>query len=216
MEQRTILAPPVDAARWAGLMTQHERLVHWVVHRQGWDGLTYAEAVQAGRVGLWQALQGYDPTRGTRFSSYAVPVIRHAVWRAVAQQRRAARAAGPARGGAPGTPVEPDDALAQAEAAAALRAVIRALPPRLQQVVVSHWGLGAAPPESLAAIGRRWGVSRQRAHQLHVQALVQLAHPALSGPLRRVVERAGRADYQQALARRRRWARAQRRRRGQP
>ena len=65
-------------------MAQHERLVHWLVHRQGWDGLTYAEAVQAARVGLWHALQGYDPTRGTRFSSYAVPVIRHAVWRACA------------------------------------------------------------------------------------------------------------------------------------
>src|SRR5437763_16957905 len=81
MEQRTILAPPVGEAHWAGLMAQHERLVHWLVHRQGWDGLTYAEAVQAARVGLWHALQGYDPTRGTRFSSYAVPVIRHAVWR---------------------------------------------------------------------------------------------------------------------------------------
>jgi len=203
MEQRTILAPPVGEAHWAGLMAQHERLVHWLVHRQGWDGLTYAEAVQAARVGLWHALQGYDPTRGTRFSSYAVPVIRHAVWRAVAQQRRADRAAGAARGAAPVVTVEPDRALAQAEVAAAVRALVRALPPRLQQVVVGHWGLGATAPESLAAMGRRWGVSRQRVHQLHVQALVQLAHPALSGPLRRVVERAGRADYQQALAQRR-------------
>jgi RNA polymerase sigma factor (sigma-70 family) len=193
-------------------MAQHERLVHWVVHHQGWDGLTYAEAVQAGRIGLWQALRGYDPGRGTRFSSYAVPVIRHAVWRAVAQQRRADRAAG----AAPVVPVEPDTVLAQAEVGAALRAAVAQLPPRLQQVVGSHWGLGDTPPESLAAIGRRWGVSRQRVHQLHVQALVQLAHPAYSGPLRRVVERAGRADYQQALAQRRAWARAQRRRRGQP
>jgi len=195
-------------------MAQHAPLVHWVVRRQGWDGLTYAEAVQAGRVGLWQALQGYDPTRGTRFSSYAVPVIRHAVWRAVAQQRRATRAAGAARAPAPGGPVDPDTALARAEAAAALRAVVSHLPPRLQQVVVGHWGLGDTPPEPLAAIGRRWGVSRQRVHQLHVQALVQLAPPALSGSLRRVVERAARADYQAARAQGRAWARAQRRRRG--
>jgi RNA polymerase sigma factor (sigma-70 family) len=214
MAQRTIRVPPVGEARWAGLMAQHERLVHWVVHRQGWDGLTYTEAVQAGRIGLWHALQGYDPRRGTRFSTYAVPVIRHAVWRAVAQQRRATRGAGAGRDAAPVGPVEPDTALAQAEAAAALREAVEQLPARLQQVVVGHWGLGATPPESLAAIGRRWGVSRQRVHQLHVQALVQLAHPACSGPLRRVVERAGRADYQQALAQRRAWARAQRRRRG--
>src|SRR5207302_11300783 len=98
MEQRTIVVPPVGEAHWAGLMAQHERLVHWLVHRQGWDGLTYAEAVQAARVGLWHALQGYDPTRGTRFSSYAVPVIRHAVWRAGAPPRRG----GPGGGGGPG------------------------------------------------------------------------------------------------------------------
>jgi len=138
------------------------------------------------------------------------------VWRAVAQQRRADRAAGAARGAAAVVPVEPDRALAQAEGAAALRAVVSHLPPRLQQVVVGHWGLADTAPESLAAIGRRWGVSRQRVHQLHVQALVQLAHPAHSGPLRRVLARQGRAEYQQALAQQRAWARAQRRRRGRP
>jgi DNA-directed RNA polymerase sigma subunit (sigma70/sigma32) len=109
--------------------------------------------------------------------------------------------------------VEPDTGLAQAEVAAALRAGIGQLPRRWQQVLVWHWGLGEAPAASFAAIGRRWGVSRQRAHQVHGQALVALAHPARSGPLRRVADRQARADYQQALARCRRWARDQRARR---
>ena len=176
MEQRTIVAPPVGEAPWAGLMAQHERLVHWLVHRQGWDGLTYAAAVQAGRIGLWQALQGYDPTRGTRFSSYAVPVIRHAVWRAVAQQRRADRAAGAARGAAPVVTVEPDRALAQAEVAAAVRALVRALPPRrrrgLPGATTGPRTHRALPVARLAVVrrlvpdGRRtgMGMTKPRAH----------------------------------------------------
>ena len=43
--------------------------------------------VHEGRIGLWQALRGYDPGRGTRFSTYAVPAITHALWRAVAAAR---------------------------------------------------------------------------------------------------------------------------------
>jgi RNA polymerase sigma factor (sigma-70 family) len=214
MEQPTISAALTGEARWAGLMAQHERLVHWVVRCHG-GGLPYGEALHAGRLGLWQALRGYDPSRGTRFSTYAVPVIRHAVWRAVVQARRAA-APPPVVPGEPPAPREADTALHQAEVAAALRAVVAQLPSRLQQVVVGHWGLADAPPESFAAIGRRWGVSRQRVHQLHVQALVALAHPAASRLLRRVADRQERGDYQQALARARRWARAQRARRRRP
>jgi hypothetical protein len=38
-------------------LAQHEKLVHWVVHRQWLGRLPYLEAVQAGRIGLWHALQ---------------------------------------------------------------------------------------------------------------------------------------------------------------
>ena len=45
----------------------HEKLVGWVVRRQWSGGLLYADMLQEGRVGLWRALQGYDPERGTAF-----------------------------------------------------------------------------------------------------------------------------------------------------
>jgi hypothetical protein len=60
-------------------MARHERLVDWVVRRQYLGRLSYAEALQAGRIGLWQALRRYDPARGCRLSTYAVPAIRRAV-----------------------------------------------------------------------------------------------------------------------------------------
>jgi hypothetical protein len=40
----------------AQALAEHERLVHWVVRRQWLGELSYAEAVQAGRIALWRAL----------------------------------------------------------------------------------------------------------------------------------------------------------------
>src|SRR5207247_7147584 len=73
--------------RWAAGMAAHAGLVVWVVRGQWLGGLPFAEALQAGRIGLWRALMGYDPGRGVRFSSYAVPAIRRAVWAEVAAYR---------------------------------------------------------------------------------------------------------------------------------
>ena len=64
------LAMPSEAARFraaqAGcrdslnrLMAEHEGLVHAVVRRQVLGDLLFAEALQAGRIGLWRAILGY-------------------------------------------------------------------------------------------------------------------------------------------------------------
>jgi RNA polymerase sigma factor (sigma-70 family) len=192
-------------------MAAHAGLVVWVVRRQALGGLPFEEALQAGRIGLWRALVGYDPGRGVRFSSYAVPAIRRAVWAAVAAERagRAAAAAAGA-GAAPvaaGWGAEPAAWAERAEAAALAAAAVAGLPPRLRAVVAARYGLGGAPPETFAALGRRLGVTRQRAQQLEAEALAWLAHPARSLALRRWLGRAGRGDYRRALAGGRRRAR---------
>ena len=48
------------------LLLRHERLIHWVVHRQWLYTLPYEAAVQEGRRGRWHALLGFDPKRGSR------------------------------------------------------------------------------------------------------------------------------------------------------
>jgi len=54
------------------LMVRHEGLIHTVIRRQTTlDPLSYAEAVQAGRLGLWRAILHFDPRRGQAFSTYA-------------------------------------------------------------------------------------------------------------------------------------------------
>jgi DNA-directed RNA polymerase specialized sigma subunit len=57
------------------LMQRHEGLVHLVVQRQALLTLPYEEALQAGRWGLWRAILGYDPGRGTTFATYAYKAI---------------------------------------------------------------------------------------------------------------------------------------------
>ena len=45
-------------------MEQHDGLVHAFIRRQGGGAISYEEALQAGRMGLWCALRGYDPGLG--------------------------------------------------------------------------------------------------------------------------------------------------------
>jgi RNA polymerase sigma factor (sigma-70 family) len=197
----------------AAQMAAHDRLVAWVVRRQRLGSLSFAEALQAGRIGLWHALCHYDPTRGTAFSSYAVPAIARAIWDEVA-------AASPSPLLDVGEEVnrweetDPGERLDQAQVRATLHALVAALPERLRAVVVAHYGLDGTLPQTFAQIGKGWGVSRQRVHQLHVAALLGLAQPSASHALRRLVERQHRTDYQRTLARQRQVAR--RTRRGTP
>ena len=53
------------------LMERHDGLVHAVVRRQVLGDLPYADALQAGRIGLWRAILRFDPSRGYAFSTYA-------------------------------------------------------------------------------------------------------------------------------------------------
>jgi RNA polymerase sigma factor (sigma-70 family) len=188
-------------------LAAHERLVHWVVRRQCLGGLRYVEAVQAGRIALWRALRGYDPQRGNRFSSYAVPAIAHAVWRAVGLERRAASAPG----AAPCLDPPELEAVFERELVdAALHDLVVRLPSHLAMVIVAHYGLGDQDPQTFGAIGQRLGITRQRVQQLHVEALLWLADPAHSVSLRRRLDRNTIPDYRAYLARRRAWEAARR------
>lgn len=50
-------------------------LVHSCARRFRDRGLEYDDLFQAGCIGLAKAVDGFDPTRGLQFSTYAVPVI---------------------------------------------------------------------------------------------------------------------------------------------
>ncbi|MFQ5813923.1 MAG: sigma-70 family RNA polymerase sigma factor, partial [Anaerolineae bacterium] len=161
----------------------------------------------AGRIGLWRAILGYDPKRGTAFSTYAWPCIMRQVWRAVKEHTRFHSL--PVTGD--GLPLlqKPDPALVWEAAVAqqALHDLVQHLSSRLRYVVVARYGLNSTPPATYRQIGTALGLSGERARQLHTEALVWLRHPARSYGLRSLLERHTLADCQVADALAQRWLR---------
>jgi DNA-directed RNA polymerase sigma subunit (sigma70/sigma32) len=86
----------------------------------------------------------------------------------------------------------------------ALLEVIVKLPARLERLIRLIYGLDEPGPNSLAAIGRAWGIRRER---------VRLQLQSLSMRLRSLCQQNCQAAYLQALALNRAWQRSQRRRR---
>lgn len=187
------------------LMAHHEGLVQAVVRRQVLGDMPFAEALQAGRIGLWHAILGFDFSRGLAFSTYAWPCIMHQVWRAVKTHARFHSL--PVTGDGVPSLQEPEPAAVWEASAVqqALHNLVQRLPDRLRYVVVSRYGLDGAPPAVYRQIGATLGLSGERARQLHTEALVWLRHPAHSYALRSLLGRHALADYQTADALAQRW-----------
>jgi RNA polymerase sigma factor (sigma-70 family) len=180
-------------------MEQHEGLVHAFIRRQGGGDIPYEEALQAGRVGLWRAIQGYDPARGTAFSTYAwVAICRHI-------HRRAKELSRESDGWSQEVPaswIVPDPAVALERklARSVLLDLVGQLPERLRRVIVARYGLGEKPPCLLRELGEELGLTGERVRQLQQEALAWLRHPAHSWRLRQLVGKNTAADYRRALA----------------
>ena len=192
-------------------LVQHEKLVGWVARRQWTGGLAWADVLQVGRIGLWHALQHFDPERGTAFSSYAIPAISRSIWRAVTLAQRT-----PPEELTPHPPQEAPDLEEYGERVISyelLHGLVAGLPRSWRAVIVAHYGLDGRPAQTLSELARAWGVSPQRIFQLRSEALLWLGHPARSLALRQLLGRNTVADYRAFLARQRRWRRMTRRKR---
>ena len=64
-----------DSAQRERRIEENLGLVHACAHRLQGRGVSYEDLVGAGSVGLVKAADGFDPTLGYAFSTYAVPVI---------------------------------------------------------------------------------------------------------------------------------------------
>jgi RNA polymerase sigma factor (sigma-70 family) len=192
------------------LMARHEPLVVYATSRQNLGHLPFEEAVQAGRMGLWKAILGYDPQRGCQFSTYAYPAIVHEIWKAVKMHCDANRCAHDLRHWVLFFPVW-EAGLAQRQAErevqACLQAMVRQLPKRLRHIIRSRYALDGEPLQTLAAIGQEMGLTRERIRQLQVEALVWLRHPAHSQELRTLLRRHSQQEYEWAEEMAQNWLR---------
>lgn len=57
------------------LVLQHQRLVRSIASRFAGSGESLEDLIQVGNIGLMNALDRYDPSQGTRFSTFATPTI---------------------------------------------------------------------------------------------------------------------------------------------
>ncbi len=196
------------------LMAYHDGLVQTIVRQQVLGGLPFTEALQAGRVGLWRAIQGFDPTRGLAFSTYAWPCIMRQVWREVkAHDRFSARSA------ISDVHISLDAAdPAMVWEAEAVRQVlddaVQRLVQRLRHVIVRRYGLNGDPPAIYRQIGADLDLTGERVRQLHTEALVLMRQPSHSYILYTLLERHTLADYEAANAQAQRWLRRRGGRRG--
>jgi RNA polymerase sigma factor (sigma-70 family) len=180
-------------------MEQHDGLVHAFIRRQGGGDIPYDDALQAGRIGLWRALKGYDAERGTTFSTYAwVAIMRH-IHQAAEELNRGLED-WPGEVPASWEETLPEEWIEQVLILETLRELVGRLPERLRQVVVARYGLGDEPPRTLQDVGAELGLTRERIRQLQQDAPAWLRHPAHLLYLRQVLGRNPAADYRQVLA----------------
>ena len=193
-----------------GLMHSHEHLVHAVVRRQVLGYLPFAEALQAGRIGLWRAILGFKPQRGLAFSTYAWKVIMHHVWREVKlagrYQEQTAKHL-PLKAILSSEPRAEDPALVVEanEIRCAVWELVARLPETLRRVIISRYGLTGKGRATWPQIGALLGYSRERARQWHTEALIWLRHPAHSQQVRSLLGRHTLAEYELTEAQAQEW-----------
>jgi RNA polymerase sigma factor (sigma-70 family) len=186
-----------DAASLNELMYRHDGLVHYILRRQSSGPLSYEELLQAGRIGLWRAIMGYDPQRGTAFSTYASVVIARQIWRAVRQEQQEGR-----RPQAKIRPIFSADPLAhllEQEVQATLRVLVAQLPAKQRWIVRAYFGLDGRGGHTQAQLAAQLGCTCQAVSYQLGRALLYLRHPVFSAALRALLGRNRRQDYLQAL-----------------
>lgn len=192
---------------WERLVVENLALAGWVVKGmyKGWIArrLSWDDAVSAATLGLVEAARRYDPERGTRFATFAVWYCRSRVQDAAAAggvvsvpridrgaRRREETATRAALATARHRPLAADweesmphadasavrDAEAAAHAAARVGPLLRRLDARSREVVLARLS-----GETLADVGRRLGVTRERVRQIQAKAMRRLRALAAQG-----------------------------------
>lgn len=169
------------------LITSNLRLVADIAKSYEGRGLTYQELLAVGSDGLFNALNGYDETRGYRFTSYAVYWIRQAM-------QNALRKKGPLD--AEELPTDHEEQLVdcsanepfissqpepdkEEHARRQLQGLLKKLKPKERMVVENVHNVGGSGL-SMPEMARELGMTEQRVNQILLSAMTKLRIFALS------------------------------------
>jgi len=199
-----------DLAARRRLVECNLRLVVSIARHYEGNGLELLDLVQEGNVGLMNAAQRFDPSRGNRFATYAGIWIRQAICRSLSTQSRLVRV--PARlaesaefrraeqrplslhepvgdGDAVVADLVSDDgaadpSLLEEDAGAVVRRACDELGERRSRLLALRFGLDGNGERSLVEVAGELGVSRERARRLQETSLRRLAGNAELSTLR--------------------------------
>lgn len=174
------------------LLDKLEYLVDMIAKRYLWMGLDLSDLQQAGRIGLLDAIDRFDPNRGKRLSTYAQFWIRNYIQRAISENEKKMRQlsssleATVAREKSEGysiltrlaTPQPSAEDLVIARSNISwLRKVLPALPPHQKRVIELLYGLSMDYGDlemDNKAVGKIVGLSRERVRQIKEEVLGKL------------------------------------------
>lgn len=192
-----LLSPEDEARRWraykrhhdlrsrARLIEAYQPLVFKVAMAMRLREAVLMDMIQEGTVGLIQAVERFDPTRGVRFSTFATYRIRGRILNALQRERRRAADAEDATEACDRLPDQAAaDALASVEDAVLVRQIVSAidgLPARERRILRGAFLLAEEP----SRIADELKISLSHFYRLQQQALRRIREafvPAALGP----------------------------------
>jgi RNA polymerase sigma factor (sigma-70 family) len=155
------------------------RLVVSIARRHVGYSSDFFEAVSDGNLALMRAVEKFDYARGFKFSTYASWAIMRTYARTIPEQRYAAvrmiTGAEEVLSTAPIYDESVEHETTREAARQLLQKGFEALTPRERDIVAGHYGLEkGTEPMTLAQIGERFGVSKERVRQIERKAIDKL------------------------------------------
>ncbi|ANU45668.1 hypothetical protein ADH76_17955 [Enterocloster clostridioformis] len=208
-EQLCVLAQSGDEGAVSRLIKINQRFIYQVIHEVIGSlpkerlfpiyGLEPDDLMQAGRIGLWKAIDGYDPSSGNKFLTYAALAVKRAVidmirqysqdkaWKSRVDQSSLLDS--PSGSNSEESPTEtstailnvknPEQILIEQETIAELHEAMEALPDRENVYVQYRFGFTDGKAHPLTETAQYFHLTESRAKGIERSALKLLKHELL-------------------------------------
>ena len=160
------------------LVEMYLRLVVWIANKRAKVGYDLCECVSDGNLALIRAVDCFDFAKGNRFSTYATRVIHNVLarneWRIMRRRVHQFALDEESVAAHDSDALECERQEAQNERRKLLNRWLGRLDKRERRILVNRYGLGGAPVQTLAQLGRELAISKERVRQIEVRAEAKL------------------------------------------